>query len=894
MTASASFHYAAHTVRFSLLDECSVSAHIAQTQSFYELPFLERLGQMLPPDTQVVDVGAHLGNHTVFFAQVLGLRVLAFEPSPETFAALVENVELAGVQDLVTCVNAAVSDTTGVVSLHRGVGADKGTFSIVPVGGHEGVSVDVNCVELDDVLGDWAIASNPIFVKIDVEGHEPAVLRGAQGLLANEDVVGISVECSVPEEYDECQPLLSESFVPVDIMNPTPTVIFARRSGAIDTGGGLDQAVRYGIRYAEIANRTAVVSAGQVARATTSARSVVRLERVEETFRAILEQSRLDPQALSGTAWRSFATGAKKQLTTVALRHLIVLDIDETAWSAPLLSTHVERVDSIQIRQASEVWTLTRRSFAAGQEIAASEMQFPVLDLEVMAMSLRRAMADVDLTGQGIVCVAGNAGRRPEEMLALVSVLECPYVVTNLSADYNGAILRLENGALHCAVPTAAVAEAWAAKHVVPAAVVPNRNAEVLISWLDELLSSKQESVRESSVTSQAHRVLIVSYFAAPTTPVSTKRLGYWFDELDGALGALGADSETVWLSASGCTQGSRHRIVRDRGDLLVGAAASARLAEMNEVGAATIGVSWADNVRREVRSWTERFDTVIISCGPFGYIDLATFFRDTWDCNVIIDFRDPYGGDARMAHTIHRRAWIFGDEHAAIESADAVMSVNQQCLDVIGPGVEVRRIVMPNGFDEREAAFTPPTAEGLAAPSESIHRLLYVGTIFANLPVDTIVDALDPSTFQFLHCGRDQSVASPISAHPAVESRGFISDSVELGRLLATADAGVLRTSGEPTTQTTKVFDYLGANLDVIIVTDGQPRTGALHDLTADIAGVHWVRNDPAELSAFFASYRPERHVRAERMRFSRQHQTQQLAEVIVDLGRTDRTTHS
>jgi hypothetical protein len=88
----------------------------------------------------------------------------------------------------------------------------------------------------------------------------------------------------------------------------------------------------------------------------------------------------------------------------------------------------------------------------------------------------------------------------------------------------------------------------------------------------------------------------------------------------------------------------------------------------------------------------------------------------------------------------------------------------------------------------------------------------------------------------------------------------------------------------GEPTMSTTKLFDYVACDLDIIIITKGMPRTGLLHELTLDLDGIYWVEDDPAELRSFFESYRPERRPRRQSLRFSRREQARRLLEIVND----------
>lgn len=137
--------------------------------------------ELLGNDVDLVDVGANIGWHSVVAGHRLGDRgrVHSFEPEPRNLAKLRTNVALSGLGNVV--VNGwALSD---------GSRADMLSLSADNLGDHRlgsrragrgAVSVEVR--RLDDYAG---IRSRPLVVKLDVQGSEWHVLRGARKLLAS-------------------------------------------------------------------------------------------------------------------------------------------------------------------------------------------------------------------------------------------------------------------------------------------------------------------------------------------------------------------------------------------------------------------------------------------------------------------------------------------------------------------------------------------------------------------------------------------------------------------------------------------------------------------------------------------------------------------------------------
>ncbi len=125
----------------------------------------------------VLDIGANIGNHALFFAPH-AREVWAFEPNPRTGALLALNAALA---PNVRVFGFGLSDAAGSATLH--VPADNiGMATLQP--GAPGQAVACTLQRLDEVPG---LAQERVaLVKIDVEGHEAAALRGGLQMLRRE------------------------------------------------------------------------------------------------------------------------------------------------------------------------------------------------------------------------------------------------------------------------------------------------------------------------------------------------------------------------------------------------------------------------------------------------------------------------------------------------------------------------------------------------------------------------------------------------------------------------------------------------------------------------------------------------------------------------------------
>ncbi len=142
----------------------------------------------IPPDAVVFDVGANLGSMALAFAKRFPRgKVVAFEPTHPGFARLRENLELnPDLAKRVTAVQTFVSDQSGTTHGLSACSSWKldGTGAAPhPLhGGSLGAVEGVPAVSLDDYCRDEGVKRLDL-LKIDTDGHELAVLRGARGIL---------------------------------------------------------------------------------------------------------------------------------------------------------------------------------------------------------------------------------------------------------------------------------------------------------------------------------------------------------------------------------------------------------------------------------------------------------------------------------------------------------------------------------------------------------------------------------------------------------------------------------------------------------------------------------------------------------------------------------------
>lgn len=156
---------------------------------------------MLELGDVVFDCGANNGYTSVFFAKAVGSQglVYAFEPHPLNIEAIYKNVELNNVSN-VKVISSAVGSKHGTLSFSRhpnaSISREKG-------------AINVDVVLLDDFI----MEVKPTFIKIDVEGFELEVLRGAKEILKYRPKLDLEIHCA---NFQDREKTLLEIFELID------------------------------------------------------------------------------------------------------------------------------------------------------------------------------------------------------------------------------------------------------------------------------------------------------------------------------------------------------------------------------------------------------------------------------------------------------------------------------------------------------------------------------------------------------------------------------------------------------------------------------------------------------------------------------------------------------
>ncbi|MCB1948021.1 FkbM family methyltransferase [Nitrosomonas sp.] len=187
----------------------------ARSYSIKEPDTLDWLDQF-KPDTCYFDIGANIGQYSLYPAKKYGksVQIFAFEPQSNNYYSLNKNIYINDLADNIVAYCVAVSGKTEFSKLYIPKfipGGNRSQF------GQEDVrnmkipathSQGMFGVTLDDLCSLWGFPY-PNYMKIDVDGIEISILKGAVKVLSNPQLKSVIIELGTAKEQEEAVRLMN-------------------------------------------------------------------------------------------------------------------------------------------------------------------------------------------------------------------------------------------------------------------------------------------------------------------------------------------------------------------------------------------------------------------------------------------------------------------------------------------------------------------------------------------------------------------------------------------------------------------------------------------------------------------------------------------------------------
>jgi methyltransferase, FkbM family len=156
----------------------------AGLHDFEEMGFTLHL---LRPGDLFTDIGANIGSYTILASAVAGADALAFEPVPSTFKHLLDNIHINNLGSKVLAWNIGLDEKKNIIKFSSTL--DTVNHALAPS------ETNTEYIEVPvDTLDEYCSEKVPLLMKLDVEGFEYQVLKGAAKTLSNPSLKAIIIE----------------------------------------------------------------------------------------------------------------------------------------------------------------------------------------------------------------------------------------------------------------------------------------------------------------------------------------------------------------------------------------------------------------------------------------------------------------------------------------------------------------------------------------------------------------------------------------------------------------------------------------------------------------------------------------------------------------------------
>ncbi len=143
-----------------------------------------------------IDVGSNVGSFTILASKVIGANTIAFEPVQNTRERFERQIRLNSIEKKVDIRNKAIGNYNGKTFITND--KDEANY-LVEINDNKNKSLsEVEISKLDEEL----TLNQNFFLKIDVEGFEYQVLKGAEKVLSSEKLIGVIMELFWAERYN--------------------------------------------------------------------------------------------------------------------------------------------------------------------------------------------------------------------------------------------------------------------------------------------------------------------------------------------------------------------------------------------------------------------------------------------------------------------------------------------------------------------------------------------------------------------------------------------------------------------------------------------------------------------------------------------------------------------
>lgn len=341
-------------------------------------------------------------------------------------------------------------------------------------------------------------------------------------------------------------------------------------------------------------------------------------------------------------------------------------------------------------------------------------------------------------------------------------------------------------------------------------------------------------------------KLLFIAYYFEPYPGVGSQRISYWAKHLNEVAPDIKVD---VITATKGCIQIPNGKVIyiEKKGTGL-----------WTKFFKTDPGASWGYDIKKWLKANGSKYDIILFTGGPFLHFRLAAWIKRNTSAKVIFDFRDPMSVNPRSNFNslslILKNQVMRYLERVFVRHADVIVSVNEWCLNLVIGTESKKRYIIDNGYDE--TILNEITNCDYRDNFSSKIRFVYAGNFYVDRNPTNFLRVINSDenlkkSIEFIHIGKKSNWLQPFEKECWLNQYGEKSYSETL-KILNTCDYGLVFTFGYQFESTTKIFDYIGMGLKVLIITNKIPESGALLDYTKIYPKIMWIENDLSKIDVY------------------------------------------
>lgn len=374
-----------------------------------------------------------------------------------------------------------------------------------------------------------------------------------------------------------------------------------------------------------------------------------------------------------------------------------------------------------------------------------------------------------------------------------------------------------------------------------------------------------KENKGESHMSTR-QKVLFIAYYFEPYQGVGAKRVSYWFNKLNEKY-KNEYTCDVITATKTEDTQQIKY-IADDGKSVFTRIVKDAGLTWYKKLLCYLKSIDWGD------------YDYILITGSPFMHFRLSKILKQKTISKIVLDFRDPFAINPRFNNNLLSVNIKKYFEKKFIKYSDHIITVNDFCSNLLQTNNDSKLTIIDNGYDEN---YFKEVRIKTLSPNLSF---IYAGSFYIDRNPVNFLKTIQTTHDQYklIHVGENSDLLQPYKdLVNEVGSQSYMNTV----RYLEGADVGLIFTSGESFESTTKIFDYIGADLKILIITDGDLFSGQLHNITKKLEGVYWSSNDLISINEILHKIVLEKDIiikRKNKLDYSRKNSLDKLLNVFTD----------